>query len=229
MRTFCPSSMASNPSTSTSSSSSSTSLSLRMPPGRTLVEGTSAGCGPCDGPGLIVSRDDPEPASLMPGRGGGAAARGAGAVAGGAGGAGFSTPALPAREAGALGETARGAVALGEAAREARDLGEAAREARAWEDLDEAAREARPLEEAAREAGALEEPAREAGALDLVREAEALEGATRELAALARFGAGPGLFARVDRERAPAAFLAGFLDGLTRAHPQSRPLRDRAP
>src|SRR5579859_444285 len=83
MRTFCPPSMASNASIRTSSSSSSTSLSRRMPPGRGLVEGTSAGRGPCGGTGLIVSRDEAEPASRIPCRGGGAACGGrAGAAMG---------------------------------------------------------------------------------------------------------------------------------------------------
>ena len=102
--------------------------------------------------------------------------------------------------------------------REAGALGEAARAA-----LDGAAREARALDGTVRETGAFDEPAREA--LDEpARGAGALDEPARELAALERFGPGAGLFARVARERAPAAFLGGFLDGLTRAHPQFRPL-----
>src|SRR5207302_3984076 len=51
----------------TSSSSSSTSLRRRDPPGRTLVESWSCGRGPWDGLGLMVSLDEAEPGSRIPG------------------------------------------------------------------------------------------------------------------------------------------------------------------
>src|SRR6266566_3911753 len=73
MRTRSSFSTASNPSIKTSSSSSSTSLSRRGPPGRTLVDSSSCGRGPCGGLGLMVRRDEAEPASRMPGRGAGTA------------------------------------------------------------------------------------------------------------------------------------------------------------
>src|SRR5215470_19407455 len=73
MRTFSSLRTASKPSIRTSSSSSTTSLSGRWPPGRTLVESWSCGRGPCDGLGLIVSREDAGPGSRMPGLGAGTA------------------------------------------------------------------------------------------------------------------------------------------------------------
>ena len=81
--------------------------------------------------------------------------------------------------------------------------------------MDGAARVARALDVAVREAGAPEDP---------VREARALDDAERELTAVERFGPGTGLFARVARERVPAVFLGGFLEGLTRGHLQFKPV-----
>src|SRR5690349_19116048 len=75
MRTFSPASVASKPSIRTSSSSSSTSLSLRGPLGRALVESWSCGRGPVVGLGLMVRREDAEPARRMPGREGGMTGR----------------------------------------------------------------------------------------------------------------------------------------------------------
>src|SRR5256885_8194524 len=98
MRTFSSLSTASKPSMSTSSSSSSTSLSRRWPPGRTLVDSSSVGRGPWDGLGLMVSREEPEPASRMPGLGAGTAGftgRGFGVGSGGiACGRGFDVVSL---------------------------------------------------------------------------------------------------------------------------------------
>src|SRR5579859_2943191 len=84
MRTLSPSRIASKPSIRTSSSSSSTSLSGRGPLGLTLVESSSCGRGPCCGLGLIVKRDEADPASRIPCRGGG----GDGWTTGAGGGAG---------------------------------------------------------------------------------------------------------------------------------------------
>src|SRR5438445_692155 len=50
-----------------------TVLSRRGPPGRSLVDSSSCGRGPCGGLGLMVRRDEAEPASRMPGRGAGTA------------------------------------------------------------------------------------------------------------------------------------------------------------
>src|SRR5207253_10632753 len=66
-RTLSPARVASKPSIRTSSSSSSTSLRRRDPPGRTLVESWSCGRGPWDGLGLMVSLDEAEPGSRIPG------------------------------------------------------------------------------------------------------------------------------------------------------------------
>src|SRR5438128_6445620 len=67
MRTVSTARVASKPSIRTSSSSSSTSLRRRDPPGRTLVESWSCGRGPWDGLGLMVSLDEAEPGSRIPG------------------------------------------------------------------------------------------------------------------------------------------------------------------
>src|SRR6266446_169207 len=73
MRTRSSLRTASNPSIRTSSSSRSTSLRRRGPPGLTFVESWSWGRGPCGGLGLMVKREEADPARRMPGRGAGTA------------------------------------------------------------------------------------------------------------------------------------------------------------